>query len=110
MNSPSTLQAIILGLCLGAIYGLFFYQRYRRQYFWILSAGAGILSGVVANIAIKSLGIWDSYFMLAAMCQIAFPSLVIIWTNRMLSKQKRRRRSSDGLANAVPSHSFTSFL
>jgi uncharacterized PurR-regulated membrane protein YhhQ (DUF165 family) len=110
MNSPTTLQAVILGLCLGAIYGLFFYQRYRRQYFWILSAAAGILSSALANLGMKSLGMWDNYFMLAALCQIALPSLGIVWLNRLLSKQKRRRRTSEDLSEVVPSHSFTSFL
>jgi uncharacterized membrane protein YeaQ/YmgE (transglycosylase-associated protein family) len=112
MNSPSSLQAVILGLCLGAIYGLFFYQRYRSQYFWLLSIASGVASGLIMNFVIRQLGIWDNQFMLAAALQLVLPSIAIIAVNRLLSKQNRKRRrvSTEDPQGIVPSHSFTSFL
>jgi hypothetical protein len=106
------MQAVILGLCLGAIYGLFFYQRYRTQYFWALSIASGVASGIIMNVLVRQLNIWDSQFMLAAGLQILLPSIAILAVNRLLVKQskKRRRTSSRDLDGLMPTHSFTSFL
>ncbi len=112
MNSPSSLQAVILGLCLGAIYGLFFYQRYRSQYFWLLSIASGVVSGILMNLVVRWLGIWDDQFMVAAALQLVLPSIAIIAINRTLVKQSRKRRRSSTAENEglLPTHSFTSFL
>ncbi|HET6512161.1 MAG TPA: hypothetical protein VFH43_08215 [Candidatus Kapabacteria bacterium] len=112
MNSPSTLQAVILGLCLGAIYGLFFYQRYRSQFFWLISGATGIASGILMNVITRGLGIWDDQFMLAAMMQITLPSVAIIAVNRLLLKQgaRKRRSTPTQVDDLISNHSFTSFL
>ena len=112
MNSPTTVQAVVLGLCLGAIYGLFFYQRYRSQFFWIVSGASGIVSGILMNLLTRGLGIWDDQFMLAAMMQITLPSVAIIAVNRLLLKQtsRKRRTSSAQVDDLISNHSFTSFL
>jgi hypothetical protein len=106
------MQAVILGLCLGSIYGLFFYQRYRSQYYWAFSIAAGVASGILSNILIRQLGVWDTQFMLAAGLQLALPSIAVIAVNRVLAKQNRKRRRSmtADLEGLVPKHSFTSFL
>lgn len=106
------MQAVILGLCLGSIYGLFFYQRYRTQFFWVLSIAAGVGSGLVMNMLVRQLGIWDDQFIIAAALQLALPSIAIVAVNRMLVKQskKRRRTSTSDLEGFIPTHSFTSFL
>jgi hypothetical protein len=110
MNSPTTVQAVILGLCLGAIYGLFFYQRYRTQYFWLLSVVTGVVSAILMNVFIRQLNVWDDQFMLAAFLQLALPSMSVIAVNRGLLKQTRKRRRSLSSEDFLPTHGFTSFL
>ncbi|HET6511623.1 MAG TPA: hypothetical protein VFH43_05490 [Candidatus Kapabacteria bacterium] len=106
------MQAIVLGVCLGAIYGLFFYQRYRSQYFWVFSIASGVASGLLMNLLIRQLGLWDDQFMLAAGLQLGLPSIAILFVNRALAKKsrKRRRNSSEDLDGILPTHSLTSFL
>lgn len=110
MNSPSTIQAVILGLCLGAIYGLFFYQRYRSQYFWLLSVATGVVSAILVNLLIRQLSIWDDQFMVAALLQLSLPSASVIAVNRGLLKQSRKRRRSANSEDLLPTQGFTSFL
>ena len=88
------MQAVVLGVCLGAIYGLFFYQRYRSQYFWALSIASGIASGLLMNLLIRQLGLWDDHFKLAAGLQLGLPSIAILLVNRALARQSRKRRRS----------------
>ena len=106
------MQAVVLGVCLGAIYGLFFYQRYRSQYFWVVSIASGVASGLLMNLLIRQLGLWDDQFMLAAGLQLVLPTIGILLVNRALAKQsrKRRRSSKEDLEDFLPTHSFTSFL
>jgi uncharacterized membrane protein YeaQ/YmgE (transglycosylase-associated protein family) len=110
MNSPSTVQAVVIGLCLGAIYGLFFYQNYRRQFFWVFSLGVGIISGLAANFAVRQFDLWADSYMLAAFFQLAIPSVCVIFANRALAKNRRKRRTTGELSEVIPTHSFTSFL
>jgi hypothetical protein len=106
------MQAVILGLCLGSIYGLFFYQRYRSQFFWLISVASGVAGGILMNVLVRQLGIWDDQFMLAAALQLVIPSIGVIAVNRTLIKasRKRRRTSKEDLEGFLPTHSFTSFL
>lgn len=105
MNGPSNLQALVIGVCLGAIYGLFFYQRYRRQYYWIFTALAGIVSSIVIVFLMRQLGI-DGFSLSGAFAQLVLTSGAILGVNRFLIKtRQRRRRSGDEMA-----HGFTSIL
>ena len=103
MNGPSTMQAVVIGVCLGAIYGLFFYQRYRRQYFWAFTALAGGLSSAAAVYAIRTLGL-DGFSLSGATLQLALTSTIILVANRLLIKPRHRRRhSSDAMTQGLTS-------
>jgi hypothetical protein len=103
MNGPSTMQAIVIGVCLGAIYGLFFYQRYRRQYFWAFTALAGGLSSAASVYVIRTLGL-DGFSMAGATLQLAMTSTVILLANRLLIKSRHRRRhGNDAMTRGLTS-------
>lgn len=108
MNGPTTTQAIMIGACLGAIYGLFYYQQYRRQFYWVASLAAGIISSVLAIQFIRLAGM-DGFSLEGAALQLLIPSLATIGLNRMIAKKKRTKRPRRSGPEMI-SQGFTTIL
>jgi len=90
LNLPSGVIGIFVGLSLGFVVGLFYYQTYRKNYYWLYSIGSSIFAAAIAPL-VMSYGLkMDPSTLHATVIQFSLAFVATILTNHVLYELKKQ--------------------
>jgi len=89
---PPEAQGVIIGLFWGLVTGLFFYQSYRRPYFWWYSLLTGVLFATLAPRLLSKIGRIDSGAVEFVILQVLLPGIACLFLNILLSRSSKKHK------------------
>jgi hypothetical protein len=105
ISLPPEAQGVIIGLFWGLVIGLFFYQNYRKSYYWWYSLFTGVLFATLAPRILSKIRRIDAASVEFVMLQILLPGVACLLLNiymnlrgKKIQKKKharRRRKKAD---------------
>jgi len=93
LTVPNGVIGIFVGLAFGFVIGLFYYQTYRKNYYWMYSIGSGVLTAVISQLVMKHIFKMDTSTMHATMIQFSLAFVATILMNHSLYMMKKRLRT-----------------
>src|SRR5438105_5066656 len=90
---PDGLSTAIIGLFFGLVCGLFYYQRYYRNYFWAISLAGGLLFTYLFHILLtRQANSDDTSSLELTLASFIIPFLLTLGLNHLMSVMKSVKR------------------
>lgn len=90
---PDSVSTAVIGLFFGLVCGLFFYQRYHRNYFWIISLAGGLIFTYGFHLFfVWQIGMDDTSSLTITLASFVIPFILTLALNYLLSLMKSRKR------------------
>jgi hypothetical protein len=86
---PDGVSTAVIGLFFGLVCGLFYYQRYHRNYYWVLSLAGGLMFTYLSHVLfLRQVSVDDASSLRMTLASFAFPFLMTLALNHALSLMK----------------------
>ncbi len=92
LDLPSGFLGIFVGLAFGFTIGLFYYQTYRKTYYWLYSLGSGVIASVLVPAILHHALRMDTSSMHSNIVQFGAAMVAVILANHTLYALNKRHQ------------------
>jgi hypothetical protein len=93
LTMPIEIEALVVGLALGLVIGLFYYQYYRKSYYWWYSLGTGAISAFLCLKLLQRIPGFDAGELSNLLLEFVIPLALTLGVNHYFYLQKKRASS-----------------